>query len=51
MSFSYCVSDEHDTVVEGKWGEEGEMESYRTVLLIPADKMDNALGKIKAALA
>ncbi|KAL5021817.1 hypothetical protein ScPMuIL_000972 [Solemya velum] len=51
MSFSYCVSDEHDTVVEGKWGEEGEMDSYRTVLVIPADKLDTALVKIKSALA
>ncbi|XP_048771756.1 protein BCCIP homolog [Ostrea edulis] len=49
--FQYSVQTERDTVVTGTWDAEDQFEAFRTVLLIPADKIKQGLDKIKSELA
>jgi hypothetical protein len=49
--FQYSVQTERDTVVTGTWDDEDQFEAFRTVLLIPADKIKQGLDKIKSELA
>lgn len=52
LSFSYSVASERDTVVDGCWDEDDcEMDPQRTVLLIPANKMDTIMHKLRQALS
>jgi len=52
LSFSYSVASERDTVVDGGWDDEDcEMDPLRTVLLIPASKMDTIMLKLREVLA
>ncbi|XP_022289211.2 protein BCCIP homolog [Crassostrea virginica] len=51
VSFQYSVQAERDTVVAGSWDAEDQFEAFRTVLLIPADKLQHGVEKIKTELA
>ncbi|XP_061177684.1 protein BCCIP homolog [Saccostrea echinata] len=49
--FQYSVQADRDTVVTGTWDSEDQFEAFRTVLLIPADKLKQGVEKIKTELA
>ncbi|KAL3863580.1 hypothetical protein ACJMK2_005331 [Sinanodonta woodiana] len=51
LNFSYSVADEKAAVGKGGWSSEEDMDSFRTVLLIPAEKLDNIIQRIKDELA
>ncbi|CAG2210670.1 BCCIP [Mytilus edulis] len=51
FSFTYSVASERDTVVDGKWDAEDQMEALRTVLVIPSENLQTAVANIKTALA
>lgn len=51
VSFQYSVQAERDTVVAGSWDAEDQFEAFRTVFLIPADKLQQGVEKIKTELA
>ncbi|XP_052098262.1 protein BCCIP homolog [Mytilus californianus] len=51
FSFTYSVASERDTVVDGKWDAEDQMEAMRTVLVIPRENLQTAVANIKTALA
>ncbi|KAJ8317435.1 hypothetical protein KUTeg_005339 [Tegillarca granosa] len=50
FNFTYSVQSERDSIVDGKWNAEDQMEALRTVLIIPADKLPLAIQKIKSEL-
>ena len=50
LSFSYSVAHERDSGVE-KWSSEDDMEPFRTVIVLPADKLQVVIDKIKQELA
>ncbi len=52
LKFEYSVAKERDTAVSGKWCEdEEELESMRTIMIIPADKMAQIMTKLQDVLA
>ncbi len=53
LCFEYSVKEEHDTVVDGGWNaeEEGQMEPLRTVMVIPAQKIEVIMEKLRTNLA
>ena len=52
LKFDYSVANERDVAISGKWGEEEEeMESMRTVMIIPADKITQIMIKLQDVLA
>ncbi|KAK3589868.1 hypothetical protein CHS0354_015895 [Potamilus streckersoni] len=51
LNFSYSVAEEKAAVGKGGWSSEEDMDSFRTVLLIPAEKLDNIIQRIKDELA
>ncbi|XP_074642875.1 protein BCCIP homolog [Tubulanus polymorphus] len=52
FNFSYCVNSEKDTAVGGDWDDEDEeFDSYRTVMIIPADRLDSIINQMVEILA
>ncbi len=48
MSFDYPVTDESDTALGGKWTfDDAEMRTFRTVMIVPASKMQHILSQIE----
>nr|Q5BJJ7.1 RecName: Full=Protein BCCIP homolog [Danio rerio]AAH91454.1 BRCA2 and CDKN1A interacting protein [Danio rerio]AAI64248.1 Bccip protein [Danio rerio] len=47
VKFSYCVQDEADSCATGKWSYDDEpMKPFRTVMVIPMDRMDTIMQKM-----
>ncbi|XP_042314410.1 BRCA2 and CDKN1A-interacting protein [Sceloporus undulatus] len=52
LKFSYSVEEESDSCLGGKWSfEDAPMKPLRTVMIIPADRMDAIMDKLKEYLA
>ncbi|XP_030190634.1 BRCA2 and CDKN1A-interacting protein isoform X3 [Lynx canadensis] len=52
LKFSYSVQEESDTCLGGRWSfDDVPMKPLRTVMLIPGDKMDEIMGKLKEHLS
>ncbi|XP_072029854.1 protein BCCIP homolog [Amphiura filiformis] len=48
ISFDYPVTDESDTALGGKWTfDDAEMRTFRTVMIVPASKMQHILTQIE----
>ena len=45
------MESERDTIVDGKWDAEDQMEALRTVLVIPSENLQTAVANIKTALS
>ncbi|XP_064631496.1 BRCA2 and CDKN1A-interacting protein-like [Lineus longissimus] len=47
LTFDYCVTKEHDSAVGGSWDEDDEeMDAYRTVMVFPAERLDNIVTRL-----
>ncbi|XP_069467595.1 BRCA2 and CDKN1A-interacting protein isoform X2 [Ambystoma mexicanum] len=52
MKFDYSVQEESDTCLSGRWSfDDVPMKPFRTVMLIPADKMNAIIDKLKEYLS
>lgn len=51
FSFIYSVESERDTIVDGKWDAEDQMEALRTVFVIPSENLSTIVENIKTALS
>uniref|UniRef100_A0ABI7WZJ7 BRCA2 and CDKN1A-interacting protein n=2 Tax=Felis catus TaxID=9685 RepID=A0ABI7WZJ7_FELCA len=52
LKFNYSVQEESDTCLGGRWSfDDVPMKPLRTVMLIPGDKMDEIMGKLKEHLS
>ncbi|KAH0623665.1 hypothetical protein JD844_006678 [Phrynosoma platyrhinos] len=52
LKFSYSVEEESDSCLGGRWSfEDAPMKPLRTVMVIPADRMDAIMDKLKEYLA
>ena len=52
MQFSFSVASERDAGASGQWDEDDdEMEPFRTVLLIPSDKIPTIMAKLTPVLS
>ncbi|KAK2174969.1 hypothetical protein NP493_761g01047 [Ridgeia piscesae] len=52
LTFDYSVKTERDTAIGGDWdGTEDELEPLRTVCVIPADRMQCIMGKLRETLS
>ena len=51
LSFSYPVVEESDSVLGGRWSFDDEaMKPYRTVMVLPAGRLEPAIVELEAAL-
>ncbi|XP_007079763.2 BRCA2 and CDKN1A-interacting protein isoform X1 [Panthera tigris] len=52
LKFNYSVQEESDTCLGGRWSfDDVPMKPLRTVMLIPGDRMDEIMGKLKEHLS
>ncbi|KAM4704215.1 BRCA2 and CDKN1A-interacting protein [Rhinophrynus dorsalis] len=52
LKFNYCVQEESDTQLGGRWSfSDVPMKPFRTVMLVPADRMNSVMNKFKEHLA
>lgn len=50
-SFEFCVKEESDSGLGGKWHEDDtEMSPWRRVLVFPSSKLDEAINRVSAML-
>lgn len=52
LKFSYCVQDEADSCATGKWTyDDVPMKPFRTVMVIPTDRMGTIMDKMTEYLS
>ena len=51
LSFSYPLAEDSDSVLGGRWSFDDEaMKPYRTVMIIPARKLEQAIAEVEGLL-
>lgn len=52
LSFKYSIMEETDSAIGGSWAmDETQLKTFRTILVVPASRMDNILKDIQSNLA